>query len=247
MGEQGDRCPSTDHLASKEGQEGRNDTIKELTVVGRATTDEQTSEPELFIGLSNEDMKQAQVQDGDLCWIRERIEAGLAAPSRDEVSPTSPTIKYWCARWRQLAIKQGILQYGWEPERPGRSIIWKVIIPDSLKGQVMRHLHDAKAGGHLGITKTWEKAKQCRFIWSHMRTDIVRWVQRCRMCQRKKAPPFKKRAHLVRYQVGAPWERIAADVAGPFPTTSKGHKYILVVQDYFTKWVEIFPMGDQTA
>ena len=42
-------------------------------------------------------------------------------------------------------------------------------------------------------------------------------------------------------------ERIAVDIAGPFPVSNKGNKYILVVQDYFTKWVECFPMSNMEA
>ena len=37
------------------------------------------------------------------------------------------------------------------------------------------------------------------------------------------------------------------DVLGPLPTSQGGNKFILVVMDYFTKWVEMFPMKDQTA
>ena len=37
------------------------------------------------------------------------------------------------------------------------------------------------------------------------------------------------------------------DVLGPLPTTPEGNKFVLVVMDYFTKWVEVFPMKDQTA
>ncbi|MCG8033054.1 MAG: DDE-type integrase/transposase/recombinase, partial [Candidatus Thiodiazotropha taylori] len=42
-------------------------------------------------------------------------------------------------------------------------------------------------------------------------------------------------------------ERIAVDIAGPFPLSNKGNKYILVIQDYFTKWVECFPMTNMEA
>merc|ERR1711893_451990 len=34
---------------------------------------------------------------------------------------------------------------------------------------------------------------------------------------------------------------------GPLPTTPEGYNYVLVVMDYFTKWVEVFAMKDQMA
>ncbi|CAG2221822.1 unnamed protein product [Mytilus edulis] len=34
---------------------------------------------------------------------------------------------------------------------------------------------------------------------------------------------------------------------GPLPTTPRGNKFILTLTDYFIKWVEVFPVKDQTA
>ena len=42
-------------------------------------------------------------------------------------------------------------------------------------------------------------------------------------------------------------ERIATDVPGPLPESENGNRYILVINDYFTKWVESFPIPDQRA
>lgn len=55
------------------------------------------------------------------------------------------------------------------------------------------------------------------------------------------------RAPLGRMTVGAPLDRLATDFMGPLPLTPRGNRYILVVTDYFTKWVEIFALPDQTA
>ena len=42
-------------------------------------------------------------------------------------------------------------------------------------------------------------------------------------------------------------DRFSIDVLGPLKSTPCGNKYILVVMDYFSKWVEILPVPDQTA
>ena len=46
---------------------------------------------------------------------------------------------------------------------------------------------------------------------------------------------------------GYPFERIALDITGPLPTTESGQKYILVEEDYFTKWTEAFPLPNKEA
>ena len=40
----------------------------------------------------------------------------------------------------------------------------------------------------------------------------------------------------------APFERVQLDVLGPLPITSAGNRYLLIAVNYFTKWVEAFPL-----
>jgi hypothetical protein len=52
---------------------------------------------------------------------------------------------------------------------------------------------------------------------------------------------------MHQYNFGAPFERIAIDVAGPFPRIEKGNRYLLIAMDYFTKWPEACAIPDQEA
>ena len=52
---------------------------------------------------------------------------------------------------------------------------------------------------------------------------------------------------LKLYTVGAPMERLAVDVLGPLPKTDSGNQYILIAQDYSTKWPEAFTLPHQQA
>ena len=45
----------------------------------------------------------------------------------------------------------------------------------------------------------------------------------------------------------APMERIAIDILGPLPKTVSGNEYIMVISDYFTKWIECYALPDQQA
>jgi len=50
---------------------------------------------------------------------------------------------------------------------------------------------------------------------------------------------------MYQYNVGAPFERIAIDIAGPFPDSDKGNRYLLIAMDYFTKWPEVYAIPYQ--
>jgi len=46
--------------------------------------------------------------------------------------------------------------------------------------------------------------------------------------------------------VGAPWERVAIDVTGPHPQSSKGNKFKSML-DHFTKYAFAFPVRAHDA
>ena len=47
--------------------------------------------------------------------------------------------------------------------------------------------------------------------------------------------------------MGAPVERWACDLAGPFPTSARGHSYILTAVCVFTKYIILIPLRDKLA
>ena len=46
--------------------------------------------------------------------------------------------------------------------------------------------------------------------------------------------------------IGHPWQMIAVDIL-EVPLSYHNNRYLMVVQDYFTKWAEAIPLPDQTA
>lgn len=78
-------------------------------------------------------------------------------------------------------------------------------------------------------------------MWKSGEKD-ARSVLRARDQKRRKL-----KGPMKQYNVGAPLERVAVDVLGPLPVSNSGNKYILIVGDYFTKWVEANALENQQA
>ena len=70
----------------------------------------------------------------------------------------------------------------------------------------------------------------------------------CDRCQRN-APQLK--AAVVELQPVAVepqvWYLVGMDLIGPFQPTADGHKFVLTMTDYFSKYVEAVPIPDKTA
>ena len=56
-------------------------------------------------------------------------------------------------------------------------------------------------------------------------------------------PPVKgpKVSPVHLYSSTVSMNRVAVDVLGPLPRTSRGNRYVLVAIDYFTKWIKSIP------
>jgi hypothetical protein len=86
------------------------------------------------------------------------------------------------------------------------------------------------------------------YYWSTMLEDSFKYYKGCQACQR-----FEK-IQMVPASVMNPIIKLwpfrgwGMDMIGKInPPSSKGHQYILVITDYFTKWVEAIPMKSVTS
>ena len=72
-------------------------------------------------------------------------------------------------------------------------------------------------------------------------------VSTCAKCKTNKKPHRRHWAGLGQYHAGAPMDRVMIDVLGPLSRTPRGNSIILMLIDQFTKWVECYPLPDQSA
>ena len=116
------------------------------------------------------------------------------------------------------------------------------ILPPSVQDQIIWHYHNLS---HPGINATQKLIRQ-RYVFTGMNRKIKNLVKTCNACQRSK---------VIRHTVSpvssipmpsARFTKLQVDICGPFPS-SQGCCYLLVCIDPFTRWVEAYPMPNQSA
>ncbi len=73
---------------------------------------------------------------------------------------------------------------------------------------------------------------------------MSRTCNACRVCKAVERTP---RAPLQPILTGYYNQRLGVDILGPFPQSRTGNLYLLVMVDFFTKWVEAAPLHNQEA
>lgn len=125
-------------------------------------------------------------------------------------------------------------------------LAYQLVIPLSMRYQILQLCHDSKMGGHLGFFKTLDRVRQ-RFYWPNMQRDIRNYVLSCEFCNKRKFRRHPKFGKMGRVQGKFPFDVIGVDILGPLKKSHNGNKYIVVFIDYFTKLVEAFAIPDMEA
>ena len=110
--------------------------------------------------------------------------------------------------------------------------------------RVIMMVHDG-ISGHYGVKKTMERIQDMGIAWPSLEADVKEFVQACFIC--RKVKPHNIKLKLGSHIITQPFLMWAVDTMGPFPCTSDGFMYIIVVIDLFSRWVELIPAKTLTA
>uniref|UniRef100_A0A670KDA0 Gypsy retrotransposon integrase-like protein 1 n=1 Tax=Podarcis muralis TaxID=64176 RepID=A0A670KDA0_PODMU len=120
--------------------------------------------------------------------------------------------------------KEGVLYYKGALYVPG----------ETLRGKVLKQLHDNPTAGHFGQHKTMLLVTR-QFWWPRVREDVLEYVWGCDRCQRAKGERAAPSGLLEPLPMpGRPWEVVSIDFMTDLPR-SRGKTAVMVVVDLLTK------------
>jgi len=196
--------------------------------------------PIMAVSTTPLDLEKLQEQDDSIGWIMAELKSGRK-PDWEEVSRMNAEIRSYWNQWESLKIVKNVL---YRQCLVGEETVDQIVVPVSERTSILQELHGKPV--HVGIARTVALCKS-RFYWPCWRQDIKDFVLNCIVCRKVNGPSNKRKQALASYVSGEPFARVQIDHYGPLPPSSNGNKYVLVLIDTFSKWVEAIPVPDTEA
>lgn len=125
-------------------------------------------------------------------------------------------------------------------------------VPVTLRGLVLKSMHDANFGGsHCGLDRMFANIKQ-RFHWKNAWTDVYNYVTSCAQCQHAKRGSRRQKAPLIPIAPNKLFERWHIDFVqiSTAKTDEQGrpqYNKLLVAVDSYSHWLEAIPVNNERA
>ncbi|GKV17163.1 hypothetical protein SLEP1_g27699 [Rubroshorea leprosula] len=176
-----------------------------------------------------------------------------------QVASGEAMMNYYCVVWIRMKVFRCSLMsmMGFVVHTRLGSIVEKRSLPsihqcgmtvstcsiDDESFQMFSDVHDGICGAHqAGIKMGW-LIRRHGFFWPSVLKDCIAYAKGCKSCQIHGPLQRVTASELNSIVKSWPFRGWAIDLIGKvYPPSSKGHSFIIVATDYFTKWLEAKPM-----
>ena len=193
-----------------------------------------------------ENIKEAQKEDPILREVREWCSRGQK-PSKEELRGKPIMLKHYAQEFECLSLRDDVLYYTKEIQAIQDKPVIRIVLPERKHRAMFKHVHEDLHSGHFGQRATCLKAIS-RFYWPGIWGDVKEMVAKCEHCISKKTQPNTKDAiHHPVITRGFPGEIIYIDLVGPLNVTAEQNRYILTVEDGYSRFSQAFPIRNKEA
>ena len=176
----------------------------------------------------------AQWEDANLEMARQGV-AAIHGEKSGAVSTLNPPY---------FIVKNGLLYR--RIQSVEGDVIDQLLVPKNYISRVLYLGHTHQLGAHLGVKKTYDRIV-ARFYWPGIKKAVENFCRTCPECQMVAPRPSFRNPLVPLPIIRTPFSRLAMDIVGPLPKSARGHRYILVILDYATRYPEAIPLRTASA
>ena len=209
--------------------------VNQVSIVNDNTEEQETD----ILNFTPEEIKKHQQNDEHLSFLLDFLKNGKE-PTEQEIKISHPAQQFYIINKKLFSLQDGII---FQTEGVKNKLL---LVPQSLKEEVLYLCHDIPSSGHLGISKTKQRVS-LNYTFFKMNKYISNYVLSCKACNTSKSANRPSKHPKVIDHAGFPLQKVHMDHLGPLTMSNDKNVYILVIVDNFTKWVECLPLPDLTA
>ena len=208
--------------------------VQVSVVRSHATIPESLAEDPTGITQHMDDFGQEQMKDPSLKDLLLHLTDGVL-PSDEKAAQKV------IAQAPRFTVHEGIL-YVLDGRQRDRL---RIVVPSQLRKMLLLESHAGKMAGHFSGPRLYRTLER-RWWWPGMYTDCLSYANNCPQCMVVGSTVRVRRPPLQPIPVDRLFQIVGVDIM-ELPRTSKGNQYVVVFQDFLSKFPLVFPMPDQKS
>jgi hypothetical protein len=122
----------------------------------------------------------------------------------------------------------------------------RTVLPPVHWPVVFKEAHDSIWAGHLRYKHTLGRIAKL-YWWPRMGPTVLQWVRGCHDCGSRKVRPRQVIPPLRSLNGGDVGDRWALDIAGKFPISKRGNRFVIAAVEYVTRYAVAIAVENHTA
>ena len=195
--------------------------------------------------LIKDNIVKEQKDDEILGQVRKWIKKNKL-PTKQEIRDQPEELKVYYQNFEALKLEKEVLYRMKLCNDATGKTIHQICVPDNLRENVHAWSHEHPSAGHFGIKATLQRSSE-RFYFPGMKKDSETRVKACPECLAKiRRAKIRDATHQPR-RTGYVGELLFVDLVGPMPVTQDQKKYILTIEDAYSRYVMAVPIPNKQA
>ena len=124
-------------------------------------------------------------------------------PLQCELNDLSNETQQLCHQWESLCLFNNVL-YREFIDATGKILCYQLVVPETMKIQLIKHVHGSVTAGHWCAQRTLENLRKIAY-WGTQRRDVYREVANCIQCNKSKRFPNARKSELKSWPACRVW------------------------------------------